>query len=78
MMAPGMQEIALKYGITNSTVLALTLSIFLLALATGVSRAIILRALSLKKVQPLVLGPLSEIYGRTWVRLLPYLEASSH
>ncbi|KAL1704529.1 major facilitator superfamily domain-containing protein [Schizophyllum commune] len=36
MMAPGMQEIALKYGITNSTVLALTLSIFLLALATGV------------------------------------------
>ncbi|KAI5834714.1 MFS general substrate transporter [Schizophyllum commune Tattone D] len=51
MMAPGMQEIALKYGITNSTVLALTLSIFLLALAIG----------------PLVLGPLSEIYGRTWV-----------
>ena len=49
MMAPGMQEIALKYGITNSTVLALTLSIFLLALATGVSRAIILRALSLRK-----------------------------
>ena len=38
MMAPGMQEIALKYGITNSTVLALTLSIFLLALAIGVSK----------------------------------------
>uniref|UniRef100_D8PMZ4 Major facilitator superfamily (MFS) profile domain-containing protein n=1 Tax=Schizophyllum commune (strain H4-8 / FGSC 9210) TaxID=578458 RepID=D8PMZ4_SCHCM len=51
MMAPGMQEIALKYSITNSTVLALTLSIFVLALAIG----------------PLVLGPLSEIYGRTWV-----------
>ncbi|KAL1746272.1 major facilitator superfamily domain-containing protein [Schizophyllum fasciatum] len=51
MMAPGLQEIALKYSITNSTVLALTLSIFVLALALG----------------PLVLGPLSEIYGRTWV-----------
>ncbi|KAL1725148.1 major facilitator superfamily domain-containing protein, partial [Schizophyllum commune] len=39
MMAPGMQEIALKYGITNSTVLALTLSIFLLALASAFAPA---------------------------------------
>ena len=50
MMAPGMQEIALKYGITNSTVLALTLSIFLLALAIGVSKMIVLRMRVLTKV----------------------------
>lgn len=37
MMAPGLPEIATKYGITNSTVVALTLSIFLLAYALGVS-----------------------------------------
>ena len=36
MMAPGLPEIATSYGITNSTVLALTLSIFLLAYALGV------------------------------------------
>ena len=36
MMAPGLPEIATKYGITNSTVVALTLSIFLFAYALGV------------------------------------------
>ena len=36
MMAPGLPEIAIKYGITNATVVALTLSIFLLAYALGV------------------------------------------
>lgn len=51
MMAPGLPDLALKYGITNPTVLALTLSIFLLSFAIG----------------PLSLGPLSEMYGRTWV-----------
>ncbi|KAF8800960.1 MFS general substrate transporter [Phlegmacium glaucopus] len=51
MMAPGLPEIATKYGITNPSVIALTLSIFLLAFALG----------------PLVLAPLSEMYGRTWV-----------
>ena len=51
MMAPGLPDIALKYAITNSTILALTLSIFLLSFALG----------------PLFLAPLSEMYGRVWV-----------
>ncbi|KAK2461288.1 hypothetical protein APHAL10511_006815 [Amanita phalloides] len=51
MMASGLPEVATKYGITNPTVVALTLSIFLLSFALA----------------PLVLGPLSEMYGRTWV-----------
>ncbi|KAL1666551.1 major facilitator superfamily domain-containing protein [Schizophyllum commune] len=51
MMAPGLPDIAINYDIDNSTILALTLSIFVLALAIG----------------PLVIGPLSELYGRKWV-----------
>ncbi|KAK0192500.1 multidrug resistance protein 4 [Armillaria mellea] len=51
MMAPGLPLLAARYHITNETVIALTLSIFLLAFALG----------------PLILGPLSEMYGRTWV-----------
>lgn len=51
MMAPGLPEIGIKYGITSETILAMTLSIFLLSFAMG----------------PLVLAPLSEMYGRTWV-----------
>ncbi|KAF8637929.1 hypothetical protein AX17_002550 [Amanita inopinata Kibby_2008] len=51
MMAPGLPEVAKKYGITSITILALTLSIFLLSFA----------------IAPLILAPLSEIYGRTWV-----------
>lgn len=51
MMAPGLPEIALKYHITNPTILALTLSIFLLSFAIG----------------PLFLAPLSEMYGRAWM-----------
>lgn len=37
MMAPGLPDIAINYDIDNSTILALTLSIFVLALAIGVS-----------------------------------------
>ena len=37
MMAPGIPEVAMKYGITNSTIIALTLSIFLLSFAFGVN-----------------------------------------
>jgi len=37
MMAPGLPEVAAKYGITSQTVLALTLSVFLLSFALGVS-----------------------------------------
>ncbi|KAF8558851.1 MFS general substrate transporter [Imleria badia] len=51
MMAPGLPDLASKYGITNPTILGLTLSIFLLSFAIG----------------PLFMGPLSEMYGRTWV-----------
>ena len=36
MIAPGLPEIALKYNITNATVVALTLSIFLLSFALTV------------------------------------------
>ncbi|KAG8790529.1 hypothetical protein FRC12_011672 [Ceratobasidium sp. 428] len=50
MMAPGLPEVAEGFHITNPTVIALTLSIFLLAYAVG----------------PLFLSPLSEVYGRTW------------
>ncbi|KAG1772835.1 multidrug resistance protein 4 [Suillus placidus] len=50
-MAPGLPDLAIKYGITNPTVTALTLSIFLLSFAIG----------------PLFAAPLSEIYGRVWV-----------
>ncbi|TFK99845.1 major facilitator superfamily domain-containing protein [Pterulicium gracile] len=49
MMAPGLPEVAIKYNITNSSVLSLTPSIFLLAFAIG----------------PLLFAPLSEIYGRS-------------
>jgi hypothetical protein len=38
-MAPGLPEIAQKYNITSSTTVAMTLSIFLLAYALGVSPA---------------------------------------
>ncbi|KAG2042966.1 major facilitator superfamily domain-containing protein [Suillus americanus] len=50
-MAPGLPDVALKFGITNPTVIALTLSIFLLSFAIG----------------PLFVAPLSEVYGRVWV-----------
>ncbi|KAH7924032.1 MFS general substrate transporter [Leucogyrophana mollusca] len=51
MMAPGLPDLAIKYGITNPTLIGLTLSIFLLSFAIG----------------PLFLAPLSEMYGRVWV-----------
>ncbi|KAJ7817769.1 major facilitator superfamily domain-containing protein, partial [Mycena olivaceomarginata] len=47
-MAPGLPQIAIKYGITNETIIAMTLSIFLLSFA----------------IAPLFLAPLSEMYGR--------------
>lgn len=37
MMAPGLPQVAEKYDITNPTILALTLSIFLISYAMGVS-----------------------------------------
>ncbi|KAJ7867802.1 multidrug resistance protein 4 [Mycena leptocephala] len=50
-MAPGLPEVAIKYHITNATILALTLSIFLISYG----------------IAPLILAPLSEMYGRRWV-----------
>lgn len=40
MMAPGLPNVAMKYQITNPTIIALTLSIFLLSFAIGVSNII--------------------------------------
>jgi len=51
MMAPGLPELAAKYQITNPTVIALTLCVFLISFALA----------------PLILAPISEMYGRTWV-----------
>jgi MFS family permease len=51
-MAPGLPDVAVKFDITNPTVIALTLSIFLLTFSIG----------------PLFAAPLSEVYGRVWVR----------
>jgi len=45
---PGLPAFATKYGITNSTVLALTLSIYF-------------------GIAPLIIAPLLEMYGRTWI-----------
>jgi hypothetical protein len=39
-MAPGLPDIAIKYGITNETIVAMTLSIFLISFAIGVSRVV--------------------------------------
>lgn len=51
MMAPALPDIGTHFGITDPTLIALTLSVFLITFAIG----------------PLFLAPLSEIYGRTWV-----------
>ncbi|KAF5343601.1 hypothetical protein D9757_013686 [Collybiopsis confluens] len=51
MMGPALPQIALHYGITNDTLLSMTLSVFLISFAFG----------------PLIFAPLSEVYGRTWV-----------
>lgn len=55
MMAPALPEIAEHLHITDPTIVALTLSIFLLTFAIG----------------PLLFGPLSELYGRKWVSRFP-------
>ena len=70
MIAPGLVELAIKYSmmlfmcfgsmtliinvseVTNSTILAMSFSVFFLSFALA----------------PLFTGPLSEMYGRRWVR----------
>jgi multidrug resistance protein len=56
MFAPGASLLAEEFHITNSTIATLTVSIYLLGLAVG----------------PLILAPLSELYGR-----LPVYHVSS-
>ncbi|KAJ7033667.1 multidrug resistance protein 4 [Mycena alexandri] len=51
LMAPGLSEIRARYEIESPTVLAMTVCIFYLPYGIG----------------PLILGPLSEMYGRKWV-----------
>ncbi|KAI5119904.1 hypothetical protein M0805_003708 [Coniferiporia weirii] len=51
MMAPALPQIMTHFGISSVTILNLTLTIFLLAYATG----------------PLFLSPLTEVTGRKWV-----------
>ncbi|KIK56610.1 hypothetical protein GYMLUDRAFT_75996 [Collybiopsis luxurians FD-317 M1] len=51
MLAPALPQLAEQYGVTSPTLTALMLSVFLISFALG----------------PLVLAPLSEMYGRTWV-----------
>ncbi|KAG0697178.1 MFS polyamine transporter [Suillus ampliporus] len=57
MIAPATGQVAATFGIHNEVIMALTTSIFVLAYAFG----------------PLVLGPLSEIYGRSRVLQLSNL-----
>ncbi|KEZ42268.1 hypothetical protein SAPIO_CDS6127 [Scedosporium apiospermum] len=51
LFAPAAQNLAVDFSVTDSTVLSLTVSIYLLGFAVG----------------PLVVAPLSEVYGRLWV-----------
>lgn len=60
MMAPGLPEIAAKYGVTDTVTTALILSVFLISFAIG----------------PLFMAPMSEMYGRTWVCFTSYLHGS--
>ncbi|KZT40250.1 MFS general substrate transporter [Sistotremastrum suecicum HHB10207 ss-3] len=57
MVAPAAAQLGADFGITNSAILAMTISVFVLAYAFG----------------PLFLGPLSELYGRSRVLQLANL-----
>jgi MFS family permease len=57
MVAPALGTIGAEFGITNSVELSLTLSIFVLGYAIG----------------PLLMAPLSEMYGRVYVLQLSNL-----
>ncbi|KAF8800056.1 MFS polyamine transporter [Phlegmacium glaucopus] len=57
MIAPAAAQVATDFGITNNVVIAMTTSVFILGYAIG----------------PLIIGPLSEIYGRSRVLQLSNL-----
>lgn len=69
MLAPGLPDIAAKYGVTSTTETSLMLSVFLISFAIGVRRLFAASRLHRGNsfFQPLILAPLSEMYGRTWV-----------
>ena len=74
MMAPGLPEIATKYDITNSSVVALTLSIFLLAYAIGVG---IISPFAQPLLTYLTIAPSSWSFIRdVWTNLGEYLVTS--
>lgn len=58
MMAPGLPEFAIRYKITSVTELSFTLSVFLLSFALA----------------PLVIAPMSEMWGRTWVSNISFVQ----
>lgn len=53
MFAPGAGQLAAEFGVTNRTVASMTVSLYVLGFALG----------------PLVLAPLSEVYGRQGIYL---------
>ena len=64
-MAPALPQIATQYHIVNNAEVALMLSIFMLSYA----------------LSPLLLAPLSEMFGRFWVRsssYFPFADALIH
>ena len=66
MMAPGLPEVATKYGITNSSVLTLTLSIYLVSFAIGVG---VISTLSSSMATDVFNGPFFWLLG--WASLYP-------
>lgn len=67
MMAPGLPEIATKYGITDPTLVGLTLSIFLVSFAIGV-RAVYHFMLNLSDRLPIAPYRCTSI-GNVWSNL---------
>ncbi|KAH8828658.1 major facilitator superfamily domain-containing protein [Flagelloscypha sp. PMI_526] len=66
MIAPVLDKIAVMYGETNTTVIGLTLSIYLLLFAFAV-RNLFAKYPSISDAsQPLMWAPVSEMHGRSW------------
>ncbi|KAF5364870.1 hypothetical protein D9757_013047 [Collybiopsis confluens] len=70
MVAPATEAVAAEFGITNDVLIAMTTSIFVLAYGESLEYKVIMNhGLDLENtaIGPLILGPLSEIYGRSRV-----------
>jgi hypothetical protein len=74
MVAPAAQQVAEYFGITNNVMIAMTISIFVLAYGKPSCRPSIqlesLNNLGIVALAPFILAPLSEIYGRSVVLLV--------